>query len=316
MTVIRHIYFFCFLLLASACSEENGENPPTGQLPVRFSAGITTETRTTDNGLQTSFAAGDQIHLSVCEASGGNGSAPIALRKLSALTAGHQHIAFSVCKHDEATLVEEPLYLTDPLSRATFYALYPDRLDDVKTDSPASFPIRIASDQRADGYAESDYMGAMQQGIAEGSHLIQLSFRHLLSKVVFQLNSSPEADKETLERATLVLYNQPLEGTYHFGATPAFEASTAPECQGSVIPHESRQAIVVPQFVANGTHLFSLFIDATEYPYKPNEDGGGIQLQGGRQQRFNVSIQHGAITVSTDINAWGEGGDTTGDAEE
>lgn len=316
MTIIRYTYVLCFLLLANACNEESRENPANSQQPIRFIAGISAETRATDNGLQTSFSAGDRVHLTVCETVNGSDSIQLSLRKLCSLTAGYQYIHFSVCNHNEANPVEEDLYLNNPQSLPTFYALYPDKPDDVIPDTPASFPIRISSDQLTNGYAESDYMGAMQQGMADENNTVKLSFRHLLSKIVFQLIPSARADKETLERATLILYNQPLEGTYHFGATPAFQASVTPGDSGIVTPHKSRQAIVAPQFVSNGTHLFSLFIDGTEYPYRPNENGGGIQLQAGRQQRFNISVGDGVIKVSTDINPWGEGGDTTGDAEE
>lgn len=326
-TFLQIIGYGC-LLLHGGCSEP--EAPAHQRLEVKFIAGIHAETRTTDNGLQTSFMQGDCVHLSVCETNEGAHITERFAGKLLAQTSGYQNIAFTVHHHDEAT--KQPLFLTEEMRKARFFALYPDKAEEQGT-TPGEFIIRIAANQQNNGYTESDYMGAMQQGITDNSAehpaSVTLSFKHILSKIVFRL--IPASGKETpeLAQATVVLYKQTLQGTYNFLDSPAFEASIT-ENDKEIIPkgrfeplathtggicYEGVKAIVPPQFIKNGTHLFSVFIDGVEYPYQPNESEGGIWLQSGMQQRFTITARQGSIEVSTSINAWGDGGSTTGDAE-
>ncbi|MDD3038684.1 fimbrillin family protein [Bacteroides sp.] len=323
------------LLLATACSSrsELPELPENSPLPVRFVAGIPAETRTTDNRLQTSFTQGDKVHLTVeyspTEDTDDDGH---QVRKLIAQASGYENIAFTVCHPDNDT--ELPLYLTEEQQHnARFYALYPDKQEE---GTAGKFNIRLSANQQNDGYTESDYLGTCQQGTitrdgVQPEHVsVALAFRHLLSKVIFRLKTESYAENPSLLQATIKLYGQKLKGTYDFNATPAFEPTgeateeiltPAGEFQQITsdkgeIYYEGVKAIVIPQEVKNGTHLFSVFIDGIEYPYHARDN---IYLQSGMQQRFVITVKKeigvSNIEVSTSINAWDNGGFTNGDAE-
>jgi hypothetical protein len=71
------------------------------------------------------------------------------------------------------------------------------------------------------------------------------------------------------------------------------------------------RAVVVPQYVSEGTELIVVNVNGTEYVFKK-----GFQFQPGRQHRFTINVNKTGSGVNVGVGGWEEDDwDNGGDAE-
>ena len=179
---------------------------------------------------------------------------------------------------------------------ATLTAYYPYQVQGFPTE------WTIASDQSA-GYASSDLLGAIKQGVTPTSSAVKMTFRHLLARL--QTTVLHEADEPIRSVAlgglipTATLDWTTLTATAKSGAAAA-EVTTTRE-------NDAYVAILVPQ---QGTIEVAVTTDKQRYTKSVE-----AELLGGKNYTLTVKIEHEALSVvlSGEIDDWGEGGELGGE---
>lgn len=319
MKATNYILFAAAAIALAACSNDGlpGDDPNT-PVEIRLTGGLEVQTRTSHN-LDTQLKAGEQVHVWVDDA----GNVPDReLYKDRKLTAG-----------DDGALTGEPMYFPQSGNTVNIYAIHGNFGEDTDWTESGFWATEIthtvAQNQKSgeDGYAKSDLVYAKSTDVARTKNTIPMTFSHLLSKVevvLVQGAGSPDISK-------MEILNTKLEAVFTPDKANGFkvtENGTAGENPIEIDTNQTsavdaagtdeskktlNEAIIVPQTLTNGTPFIRVTLaDGGELVYRLPEDK---TFDPAKKYRYTVIANLTELTVTAEIENWGEGKGDTGSAE-
>lgn len=176
--------------------------------------------------------------------------------------------------------------------------------------------LTVQTDQRENGYKESDFLYAAPQKIAfrdrENNPLI---FKHLPAKVVIHLTNGDGLTADDVKNATIRIVNQETKsGEIDWKNVTVLQATNSNK---EIIPNvlvtpqqdyqKSVQALVVPQQM-KGNKFIKVTIgtgtDARHYYYTP-KGNADANLEYGKQYTYNITVKKTGLSVEpVSIGQW------------
>ncbi|MDE7115269.1 MAG: fimbrillin family protein, partial [Muribaculaceae bacterium] len=210
--MIRNNILSCFgialsVIVSSGCSEEapaNGDCTDTSKREMRFSFSLSQDTKASE----TSFENGDRVGLFVTDAGTPlQPSGNIVNNELFTCTG----LSWESSRR---------LYWNDGLHDA--YAYYPYSEN---AASVTDYPFSISTDQRETGSPDelkgleaSDFLFASANDIRASSDPIDMTFRHILSKLTVRLIKGEDFEGNIPENATVYIHNTVPSATVDLSA--------------------------------------------------------------------------------------------------
>jgi hypothetical protein len=271
---MKRIFLMMAAVAASmtACITDDAITPSANRIAV--SPSIETLTRATE----TNFEDGDRIGLTIIKAD------------------NSFHAENAPLTHDGDVFTGDAVWYTETGEESYLVAYYPYD----EAGAPATFTI--SPDQRGDGYAKSDLMGAGLPGVKPSASAVGMTFKHLLTKINVNLTNRSGVDVTSVALQGVIptadIDLKALTVEVDDAASPT--AVTAQE----VTKNTLYRAIVVPQEVAltlavktsDGKTLSQAFTTAT--------------LRQGGQYKVDVTVAADGLKakLSGEIFAWTDEG--------
>lgn len=321
MKATNYILFAAAAIALAACSNDGlpGDDP-NAPVEIRLTGGLEVQTRTSHN-LDTQLKNGEQVHVWVDDA--GN-VADKELYKDRELTAG-----------DDGALTGETMYFPQTGNAVNIYAIHGNFGEATDWSEGGFWATEIThtvaqnqkTQQPTDGYAKSDLVYAKSMNIARTKEAVNLQFEHLLSKIEVVLvkgAGSPEIAKMEILNTKIVAKFTPDKangfkvidnGTD--GGNPIeidTDLTSAADAAGTDENKKNlNEAIIVPQPLTKDTPFIRITTTAGgELVYKLPEDK---TFGPAKKYRFTVTANLTELTVTAEIENWGEGKGDTGSAE-
>lgn len=161
-----------------------------------------------------------------------------------------------------------------------------------------SYDFAVSQDQSGSGYANSDLLWAMATSDCN-TPLVQLTFKHLLSKVNLYV-----ADKDGKKVTASEIYVKNVEMTSVFSNGEVRSKEGA--CKGSVLAGMNTSqatAIIVPQTVSVEQPIVCAIVDGVEYNLTLSAP---LHMSGGKSYTLNLTMQeNGKLTLGgSKIDPW------------
>ncbi|MFR9636246.1 MAG: fimbrillin family protein [Rikenellaceae bacterium] len=269
LTVIKKLLFCLSALFAVACTEGIDEditlNQNTGA--VNFDAVMTT--RATD----TAFEVGDEISVMAYNSDG---------------TSYAENVLYSY----SGTLFssEDAIFKQSADQELSYLAVYPYAT--ISDEKKVNFSVK--EDQSIESnYTLSDLLSSSLPATTSISP--QLTFEHILSKVVINIESTTDA-VVTLYALTDIEYDL-SNGEY----------TTSGESKAITMANDgdtNYKALIVPQTISANTTLGTIQVGDTSFDFSFNSD---ITISSGYLYTFYATIENDQVTFSsTTINNWNE----------
>lgn len=168
----------------------------------------------------------------------------------------------------------------------------------------------VQTDQRTDGYRQSDFRATPGLSVAYPANSPMLKFYHQTAKVVVRILNAEDATDADLVTDVRLL-NMFTKANCHNYKVSINEANISEWNSHSdaaeIIPHpadtggdptilKSYAALVIPQDMT-GKPFIRVTIDGREYVYTPKEGEG--ELLGGTQYTYTVTVKGGGLEVTT-----------------
>lgn len=266
---MKRLSIFALAIIAlAACSEKENVQLPAVQDKVTIEPLITRAT-------EVDFENGDQIGLSIMK--GETAYADNAL------------LTFA-----DNVFTGELVWYAEAAEKSTLTAYYPYSAE----GAPTSFAV--GTDQTA-GVTSSDLMGARKEDVAPTSGSVTMVFKHLLSKIVINLDNQSGAAV-----SGVVLKNSVVEADVDLAAmTVTASASAAADIAANAVTAGSKyQAIVVPQTVS-----FELEVTLQSGKVLSQKLAEVTLAQGGQYSVDATVVSDDLkVTVSGEIENWEDGG--------
>lgn len=168
----------------------------------------------------------------------------------------------------------------------------------------------VAADQTADAnYLASDLVFSEQKTYAQTSGALRLQFRHLLTKIVVNIqkgNDITDGEFETAQSRNIVLRNIKRGATFNYGDGQTVVSPTnATGDAGTVTLSSGGACIIPPQVITGGVPFITIGNDedTTQGIYIP---GGQKTFEGGKQYTYTVTIHKDYIATGTPtVSNWG-----------
>lgn len=243
--------------LLTACAEDDApQYKDAKSTPMTFVVDHPSMVRATDSNFET----GDRIGLYVSAADapleiGGN------LVNNEALTFdGSQWTAARTLYWDEGTY--------------NAYAYYP-YIKDVSSVEDQLFSVSVdqstvRTSTSLGGYEASDLLFATSKGVRASDEPVQLTFRHIMSKITIRLVKGEDFEGEMPKNATVYVHNTVTEATIDLQAGVATRHAKAPR-QTITAHHDGDNlysAIVVPQRIENRMPFIEVIMNNMSYLYE------------------------------------------------
>ena len=293
------IFTTSLVILLSACSD----NDEVSTSPVRHVISLSTITQgmsraanVADDLQDAQFVSGSTISVQVTDNAATNAE------------------VYSLCTYEAdgnggLTTTNAQYY---PISGSTInlYAYYP-------ADAGATFTVQSNQSTPAN-YRASDLMRATATGLSYSETPHELTFHHLLSKVVVKLEPGTGLTAADLNGATVVLgtatAGEGLNNQVTFNAaTGAVSGATGDQAITVTTDADNAQhaAVIVPQNV-KGKKLCVTLGDVTK-SWTITSDAETFPLEAGKVYLFTITVNRTGLSVSVTIQPWATGQNSTGD---
>lgn len=239
--------YFCLIFALSACSTDEADTPKSAkEMPMTFNISYPGQTRVSGNA----FESGDKVGLFVAAESlpleiGGN------LVNNEAVTFdGTNWAASRTLYWDEGTY--------------TAYAYYPYI---TSVSSIEDQPLTVSTDQSGDGYEQSDFLFAQAKGVSASNEPIELTFKHIMSKLTVRLVKGEDFEGDMPDDATVYIHNVYPDATVDISAGVATvnnrgsRATIIAKANGN----NTYSAIIVPQRLSNRVPLVEVVMEGVSY---------------------------------------------------
>lgn len=282
--------FFAFMIMAgvSACSNEEDARPApvdARHTPMTFTVTHPAQrTRVTD----VDFENGDKVGLFVAATDapleiGGN----LVNNELLTCNGG-------------AWTAGRTLYWDEGTFNA--YAYYP-YMNNVS--SIGDLPFSVSTDQSAavgydglDGYEASDFLYAKTEGVSASNSPVNLTFRHIMSKVTIRLIKGEDFEGDMPTDAEVYVHNTVPEATVDLNAGVAtrYVRGTRATIKAKQNSDFMFTAIVVPQRVENRMPLIEVVMKGVSYVFEST-----FQFKPGVEHLVNMVISDNPDQVKIEI---------------
>lgn len=252
--IIKYAGLALILLTAGACSQDNDtavETPKDAKsTPMTFVVNHPAQqTRATETGFET----GDRIGLYVGEADtpleiGGN------LVNNEALT-----------YNGSAWTATRTLYWDNGTFNAYAYYPYSEAVSSIE-----DYPFSVSTDQSAGDYETSDFLYARTLGVSASESPVQLTFRHIMSKLTIRLIKGEDFEGEMPTDAEVYIHNTVPESTIDLsaGIATVYGKGTRKTIRAHQASDFVYSAIVVPQRISNRMPLVEIIMKGVSYLYE------------------------------------------------
>ena len=325
MNATKFISACAVLVALASCSSDHELSQQSAEVtPIRIQAnvgGSTTRVAGTIQGTQ--FEPDEYINVYLFEKSGGTGT-PASYGDNGLVVFKTSDANGNMSPSDPSGALYYPANGQSVLAYAFYPALPGEEVDNIYNIKNNANTFIVAKDQSTPkAYKKSDLMFAKQVETAKTNDPIKLTFEHQLTKIKVILQAGagvPDVTDATITmlnvKKTIGLtmptsdYSQNITLGEAFGATGSIDFGTVDKTNGNAI-------IIVPQTVTKGTKLFEVSYNGGTYSYTlPNGDGdSGVTFAAKTEYTYTLTLTSRGLTVtSTKINAWGDGGNTNGEA--
>ena len=264
----RYITFVMAALAFAACQKPVGPEPTPGK--VEIDPVITKAT-------EVNFETGDQIGLTI-----------------NKVNAPEKYADNAQMTFNGTVFTGELMWYNDANSEADVYAYYPYDAE----GTPSTY--EAVADQTA-GTGSADFMAAAKSGVLPSSNAITMVFKHLMTKIVVNIENQSGAEVETVEITgtpasaavnVAELTVTPAEETV---AVKAYEATAGTVWQAIIVPGTVKMELVVS--LSNGKKMVQPLTQ--------------MELKSGAQYTVNARIlaDDMAVTASGEIENWTDGGE-------
>lgn len=251
---------FVALVVAGAvsCSSDSDIQEPNeqdGRMVMTFNFSHPDGTRATE----TSFERGDEVGLYVCET-----SSPL---EIGGNTVNNEKVTFGT----SGWSFSRNLYWDKGEYNA--YAYYP-YLDDVSSITDLPFSVETdqsvsATNGQLSGYEASDFLFASNLNIEASSSPIDMTFRHIMSKVTIRIIKGEDFEGDLPDDATVYIHNTVTDATIDLNAGVATKLpkGSAKTITAMNAGNHSYSAIVIPQRLDNRVPLIEVVMKGVSYLY-------------------------------------------------
>lgn len=282
--------------IAAGCNNDNNEIVQVDPNEIRIVASLGNNTRAT----LTEFEAGDVMSLYAVEY---NGDAVANIQ-----SAGN-YLNNEILTFDGTEwLSERTLYWSE--NPCDFYAFYPYR-----ANGPMSEVLfEVATDQNnpeteetLSGYEASDLMWAKAERVAREDGAVQLSFKHMMSRMVLNIERGPKYEGELPEQIEAHVYNTRTTAIVNWttGTLQADPQSEHRTITMRKVDGDTFEAIIVPQFIERRTPLIEITMEGIAYLLESS-----ASFRPGKQHTFTVTLNTSPdqekieIDIDGDIDDW------------
>lgn len=186
-------------------------------------------------------------------------------------------------------------------------------------DKPAAGVTWTASDNQTDGIkTEDDLLYANSTVSFTDRENASLTFRHMLAKVVININSSAYLNAYSPNDVTVTLDNMLVDGTFNQNGSKLELEGNENESSTTIQPHKlsethgyfaAYEALVMPQYVQGEKRRIIVQVgETTKYAYTIVMDKAFMEnnsFDGGYKYIFNITVDDKKLNVSTDSSiAW------------
>lgn len=294
-------FFIGFIMAFTSCGGSDSPQPPEPKPiePVKKQIRInayTSTSRVSDN----SFDSGDRVGIFVVNYSD---SKPGTL----SLTGNHaDNVPFYF---NGSWNSDSPLYWKDESTHADFYLYYPYT---PSLSSVSAIPFEVKENQsNEENYKASELLAGKTLNVAPSENSVNISARHLLSRVEIILEAGNGFKVEDLTPDKVAVK---INGVKTALTLDLISAETTPSgIAKSITPryeNRSYRALVPPQTVEE-TNLISVSAGDKDYNLRR-----GFVFQSGTVHKFTVQISKTSNGVNVNISPWtNDGTDNGGVAE-
>lgn len=275
------------ILGLASCGDENlpaSQPLDAKSTPMSFDIRYPGQTRATEDG----FEKNDKIGLYVAQA-----DAPL---EIGGNLVNNEALTYAV----NNWTASHTLYWNEGTYNA--YAYYPYRNN---VSSIEDQPFSVSTDQSTDktdnslgGYEASDLLYATNKNITASDSPIQLTFKHIMSKLRIRLIKGEDFEGEMPTSATVYVHNTVPTATIDLqaGVVTRYVKGT----RQTIIAHQEDDyiysAIVVPQRIENRMPIIEVVMNGVSYLYESK-----FQFKPGTEHLVNIIISDNPDKVKIDI---------------
>ncbi len=275
----------------TSCSQDMPGEESNGKTKMEFSFSHPSQTRATE----TSFETGDKVGVFVSETN--------KVLEVAGNTVNNEALTFNGSRWDTS----RQLYWNDGTFNA--FAYYPYSQD---INSISDMEFEVSTDQSTpktatslSGYEASDFLYASAKGIEASANPVNLSFRHILSKISIRLIKGDDYEGEIPEHVKVYIHNTVTEATIDLSAGVATKYSRG--VSKSILARQdgptTYSAIVIPQRLSNRVPLIEVIADGVSFMYETK-----FQFKQGIHHIVNLVVDKNPeqikIEIGGEITKW------------
>ena len=270
----RYITFVMAALAFAACQQTVEPQMVPGKVQVEPVITKATEVN---------FETGDQIGLTIAK-----------------VNAAEKHADNALLTFDGTVFTGELMWYNDANSESDVYAYYP-------YDAEGTPSVYEAVVDQATGIGAADLMAAKKTGVLPTVNAITMTFKHLMTKVVVNIDNQSGAAVEKVEltgtpaSAAVNIAELAVVPAEETVAVMAYEATAGQVWHAIIVPGTVKMNLVVS--LSNGKNMIQPLTEMT--------------LKSGAQYTVNARIlaDDMAVTASGEIENWTNGGEIEFDGE-
>lgn len=274
------------MLTLAGCTQEAETVTDAKHTPMTFAVSHPAQrTRATDSG----FENGDRIGLYVHSTG-------------SPLETGGNLVNNEALTFNGATWsAARTLYWDDGTFDACAYYPYMQTISSIE-----DLPFGVNTDQSTqDGYEASDFLYASTKSISASNSPINLTFRHIMSKLTIRLVKGEDFDGDMPTKAEVYVHNTVPTATIDLDAGVATRnvKGTRETIKAKQMSDYMYSAIIVPQRVENRLPLIEVIMKGVSYMYESK-----FQFKPGTEHLVNIVISENPeqvkIEIGGEIQGW------------
>ena len=302
MKIKQLLIAVCIGTMLAACSSKEDYTNEAERVPIRINASIEGNlvgTRAVENSANlhgTSFVNGENnIFVNIFY----TGTSDV-------IPSYDLNGKYDACVYNDGSLdIGDNVFFPLDGSAVDVVSIYPGIVD-YPNYVPNDDYFYVQKDQSTDEkYRLSDFMYASASGCIPGEP-INLTYRHLLSKIIVKLNGyeGTASDYSVTIKQVQTGTNLDDNGTklVSLAITQEEEKQRIADIKMGNYDDAGVTAIVIPQTISGGKKLFEVKIGSSTYQYTTDEE---INFVSGHVYTFNLTFDGNAIsTTSIDIEGW------------
>lgn len=294
---------FLFLLTLSAvlsgCSKEEPVVPQEPQdggkrIPITITAGPWTRVTDTD------YESGDKVGIYVVNYNG---------EQAGVLQNSGNHVDNMRFTYTTVWTPDKEIYWKDQTTKADLYCYYPYQT--VTNVSAMPFSVKANQSAIAD-YKASEFLWGKASAVAPTENAVPIITNRTLSNMLVYVAPGKGFTEESLAAAEVrvEILNVKTASTINLTtgvATPTGEATT-------MVPYDEGdhyRALVVPQTVADGSDLVSVYVDGVRYTLNK-----GFTFKPNTRHKFTVTVNKVNGGIDIGVGGWEEDEEDNGGAAE